>query len=267
MLNFKKLLKVSVITLAFVYCSVLAILYTQQTSLIFPAPAIDIPALPDYAQFAEMQTEDGVRLRHVRLAGDEGSPKLMFFHGNGTLAAYEIERGRILQENGFDVLLVEYRGYGGSGGIPSAEAMLKDSLEVYDWYQTSQDDWIFLYGHSLGTGMASYVASKRPVRSMVLEAPFPALSDVAASRHPIFPVRALLKHEIKSAEYLKGNDTPILIIHGKRDQVVPLKFGQALYETLDPKYSRIEIIDDAGHNDLTQKGSINLALGHFSKSF
>lgn len=267
MINFKKLIKVSVIALAFVYCAVLIILYTVQDSLLFPAPVAQINTLPEYAQFVEMQTEDGITLRHVRLRGDEGAPKLMFFHGNGTLAAYELERGRIFQENGFDVLLVEYRGYGGSGGAPSADAILKDSLEVYDWYQSTPEDWIFLYAHSLGTGVASYLSSKRPARSMVLEAPYSSLSDVAANKHPIFPVRALFKHEIKSTEYLKDNNTPVLIVHGKRDQVIPLKFGEALYDTLDRETSKIEIIDDAGHNDLTRKGSIDLALGHFSKSF
>ena len=253
--------------LAFVYLAVLAVLYFAQDNLVFPAPGAVVEVLPEDAEYAEMQTDAGAILRHVRLRGDEGAPKLMFFHGNGTVAAYEIERGRVLQENGFDVLLVEYRGYGGSGGAPSAEALLKDSLEVYDWYNEDESDWVFLYGHSLGTGIASYVASERPVRSMVLEAPYPALSDIAASKHPIFPVRTLLKHKIKPAEYLNGNETPILIVHGKRDQVIPLEFGKALYDTLDPSNARMEIIDDAGHNDLTRHGSIDMALGHFSKSF
>jgi pimeloyl-ACP methyl ester carboxylesterase len=267
MINFKKLIKAGVLSLAFLYCAVLAVLYFAQDSLVFPAPSAVVETLPDYADYAEMQTADGITLKHVRLRGDEGAPKIMFFHGNGALAAYEIERGRILQENGFDVLLVEYRGYGGSGGEPSAEALLKDSLEVYDWYKEDPSDWVFLYAHSLGTGVASYVASQRPVRSMALEAPYAVFSDVAASKHPIFPVRALFKHEINSAEYLKDNDTPVLITHGKRDQVIPLEFGKALYDSLDAENARMEVIENAGHNDLTRHGSIDLALGHFSKSF
>lgn len=267
MINFKKLIKASVISLVFVYFAVLAVLYFMQDNLVFPAPSTVVETLPDYAQFTEMKTEDGTTLRHVRLKGDEGAPKIMFFHGNGSLAAFEIERGRVLQDNGFDVLLVEYRGYGGSGGAPSAKAFLKDSLEVYDWYKEDPSDWVFLYGHSLGTGIASYVASEREVRSVVLEAPYPALSDVAASKHPIFPVRALLKHEINSAEYLMDNKTPILIVHGKNDQVIPLQFGENLYQSLDANHAKIEVIDDASHNDLIRHGSIDLALGHFSKSF
>ena len=262
-----KILKVGILILIAVYLCVLGVLYAVQDDLLFPAPNTTVESLPDYAQFSEMQTEDGETLRHVRLKGDEGAPKLMFFHGNGSLAAYEIERGRILQENGFDVLLVEYRGYGGSSGDPSADDILKDSLTVYDWYNTDNSEWVFLYGHSLGTGIASYVSANRSVKSIVLEAPYSRLSDVAASKHPIFPVRALFKHEINTIEYLKDSKTPILITHGKLDAVIPVEFGEALHQSLNSENATLNIIPDAHHNNLTRKGSIDTALGHFSKVF
>lgn len=249
-----------------VYLLIVGILYTIQSSLLFPAPSVQVNTLPAFAEFSEMETEDGVTLRHVRLRGDEGAPKVMFFHGNGTLAAYQIERGRKLHENGFDVLLVEYRGYGGSEGTPSADVLLKDSLEVYDWYKEDESDWVFLYAHSLGTGVASYLSSKRPVQSMVLEAPYTSLADVAASKYFLFPARLLIRHEINSAEYLKGTNTPILIIHGSHDVTIPLEFGEALYKSLDPKNTKMELVKNAGHN-LIPYGSIDMALAHFSKSF
>jgi len=253
--------------LACVYLLILGVLYTIQGSLIFPAPDVKVINLPTFAEFSEMKTEDGVTLRHIRLKGDEGAPKLMFFHGNGLLAAHELERGRQLQENGFDVLLVEYRGYGGSSGEPSADSILKDSLAVYDWYIKDETDWVFLYAHSLGTGVASYLSSKRPVQSMVLEAPYASLADVAASKYFLFPVKTLFKHEIGTAEYLKGTKIPILIIHGKEDKVIPLEFGEALFESLDPNNAQIKIIDSAGHNNLISHGSVDTALDHFSRSF
>jgi len=267
MLNAGKLIKVSLVLLIGVYLCTLGILYAVQDNLLFPAPSKIVENLPDGAQFAEMQTEDGKTLRHVRLEGDEGAPKVMFFHDNGSLAAAELERGRILQENGFDVLLVEYRGYGGSDGEPSSEAFLKDSLAVYDWYKSDDNDWMFLYGHSLGTGVAAYVSANRPVTSLVLEAPYTRLSDIAASKHPIFPVRMLLKHEIDTVQALKSHKTPTMVIHGKLDQVIPVSFGEALYQTLDADNAELNIIEDANHNNMVAKGSVDLALGYFSKSF
>lgn len=261
-----KLFKFPFVKLTCVYLLIVGILYTIQDSLIFPAPSAQVNNLPAFAEFSEMETEDGVTLRHVRLRGDEGAPKVMFFHGNGTLAAYQTQRARKLQENGFDVLLVEYRGYGGSEGTPSADSLLKDSLEVYDWYREDESDWVFLYAHSLGTGVASYLSSKRPVQSMVLEAPYTSLADVAASKYFLFPARLLIRHEINSAEYLQGTETPILIIHGSHDVVIPLEFGEALYKSLDPKNTKMQLVENAGHN-LIAYGSIDMALAHFSKSF
>lgn len=250
-----------------VYCLIVGVLYLVQGSLIFPAPDFKVDNLPSFAEFAEMTTEDGVVLRHVRLKAEDGAPKVMFFHGNGSLASLQLDRGRQLHDNGFDVLLVEYRGYGGSTGKPSADALLKDSLAVYDWYKKDESDWMFLYAHSLGTGIASYLSSQRPVQSMVLEAPYTSLADVAASKYFLFPARLLIKHEINTAEYLAEHKTPTLIIHGRNDFVIPLKFGEELYKGLNPKYAKMKIIEDAGHNTLPDEGSIDMALVHFSKSF
>ena len=262
-----RIIKFGLFALIGVYLCVLGLLYFAQDALLFPAPTATQENLPDYAQIAEMRTQDGNTLRHIRLASEEGAPKVMFFHGNGSLAAHELNRGRMLQENGFDVLLVEYRGYGGSTGTPSASAFLKDSLAVYDWYKSEESDWVFLYAHSLGTGIAAYVSANRPIQSMVLEAPYPALSDVAASKYPIFPVHTLFKHEIKTSEYLKDSKTPTLIIHGKQDGVIELEFGQKVFENLNPESTSMEIIEDASHNNLASKGSIDMALGHFSRAF
>lgn len=270
MINLKKLIKTGAIALVFVYLATLGVLYSVQDNLIFPAPASDVDTLPDYASFAPMQTSDGETLRHIRIRGDEGAPKVMFFHGNGSLASRELERGRQLQENGFDVLLVEYRGYGASSGTPSSEKLLQDSLETYDWFTNGETDWVFLYGHSMGTGVASHVAGNRPVTSIALEAPFTRLSDVAASKHPVFPVRSLLNHEMDSVAALantKSPVVPVMIIHGARDQVVPIEFGEALYQALDPETAKFERLDNANHNSLLANGSLDLVLGHFSKAF
>lgn len=263
----RKLLRSAIVFAVAFYFLALGALYFLQDQLVFPASGEADITLPAQASYMDMKTSDGHTLRHVRFQADEGAPKLMFFHGNGSLAPYELARGLKLFENGFDVLLVEYRGYGGSTGMPSADALLQDSVKTYDWYKGESDDWVFLYAHSLGTGVAAYLSSQREVRSMVFEAPYSSLSDVAADRYPIFPVRSLFKHEINSIENLTGSDTPILIVHGAEDGVIPIKYGKQLFESLDPKFVEWKALPDIGHNDLIQNGSVELALDHFIKSF
>jgi len=263
----KKLTKSAIVFAVALYVVALAALYFLQDGLVFPAPDVVMPELEKPAQYVEMQTSDGETLRHVRFKADEGAPKLMFFHGNGSLAAFGLARGRKLYENGFDVLLVEYRGYGGSSGTPTAAALLRDSIETYDWYKGNSEDWIFLYAHSLGTGVASYLSSKREVQSLVLEAPYSSLSDVAADRYPIFPVKALFKHEIDSTQNLIGTKLPILIIHGEQDGVIPIRYGRKLYEILNPETTEWKALSSTGHNNLVANGSVDLALDHFVKSF
>lgn len=264
---FKKLFKSAAITLVALYFCALAALYFLQDGLVFPAPDDPSIKLNGEAQYSEMTTSDGVTLRHVRFKADEGAPKLMFFHGNGSLAPYEINRGRKLFENGFDVLLVEYRGYGGSSGEPSADALLRDALETYDWYKGDSNEWVFAYAHSLGTGVASYLASQREIQSLVLEAPYASLSEIAADRYPMFPVKLLFKHEIDSVAHLSKSSVPTLVVHGEADRVIPSRYGLKLYESLDRGIADWKPLPGVGHNDLVQNGSTELALDHFIKSF
>ncbi|MDJ0613631.1 MAG: alpha/beta hydrolase [Rhizobiaceae bacterium] len=262
-----KLIQSAIVFAVAFYVLALAALYFLQDRLLFPAPHALITELPAPAEFAEMKTSDGALLRHVRFEADDGAPKLMFFHGNGSLAPYEVARGRQLHENGFDVLLVEYRGYGGSSGTPTGNDLLKDSLEVYDWYKERDDEWIFLYAHSLGTGVASYLSSQREVQSIVLEAPYSSLSDVAADRYPIFPVKALFKHEIDSGKFLQESKLPMLLLHGDQDAIIPYNYGRQLFDRLDPQTASWKLLPGIGHNNLVQNGSVDLAIDHFVKSF
>ena len=94
--------------------------------------------------------------------------------------------------SGFGLLAMSYRGYPGSGGRPSETALFSDALEIFDWLAERTSD-IVIYGESLGTGIATYAASKRPARALVLEAPFTAAVDIAATQYPWVPVGLLMR--------------------------------------------------------------------------
>jgi len=224
-------------------------------------PEVSQEALPAGVIEHQVTTADGEALKVLELKTSNTAPYILFFHGNGSLARYEIGRGQVLREAGYNVLLAEYRGYGGSSGRPSSKAILEDALLLHDWLITQGASSIYVSGHSLGTGPATYIAANREVKALALEAPYSSLADVAADRYPFAPVKLLFKHDINSAENVRLVDEPVLIMHGTRDQVIPIKFGKKLYSSAKSTDKFVEI-ESAGHG-LARYGSIDRIVDFF----
>lgn len=261
---FKFVFFLTVILLA-VYLIVLVALYTFQDRLVFPAPGKISIELPSEAEILKTEVADGIHLEHVRLPNKDGSPKVMFFHGNGSIVPYEMQRGLELHRLGFDVLLVEYRGYGGNPGQPSAADLLADSLKVHDRYVDESDSQVFLYAHSLGAGIATYIASQRKVAALALEASYASLAEVAADHYPVFPVRYLFKNEINSLSFVQNIEAPMLLIHGETDRVIPIEHGEKLFAGIKSQNKKWVQLPEAGHNNLLGYGSIERVIEFFKQ--
>ncbi|MEO0910322.1 MAG: alpha/beta fold hydrolase, partial [Pseudomonadota bacterium] len=243
------------------YMAVLAALYFLQDSLMFPAPPFERSPLPSNAVAHSIQTTDGKTLRPIELqASDAAAPYVLFFHGNGGSAERELPRASKFVNAGFNVLLAEYRGYGGSSGSPTAENLLADALLQFDWLREQTDARVYVKGHSLGSGAAMYVAANRDVRAVLLEAPYTSTKDIAQDAYPFVPVGLLFKHNIPSNEFIKDVIEPIMILHGTDDRVIPIRYGKALHE-ISKKGSFVEI-PGAGHW-LPSHGSVEMAIEFF----
>ena len=260
-----KLLKNIGLFLGSFYIIAAALLYFLQGYLLFPAPGDPQAQLPANAEYVETKMPDGVLVKHIRLRNTPDAHKIMFFHGNGSLAYHELLRGLELHQQGFDVLLAEYRGYGGSSGTPSADKLMPDAVATYDQFVSEGSQKVFLYAHSLGTGIATYLASQRKVAAIALEAPYSSTADIAAERYPIFPVRLLLRHDIASATFIQSVTAPVLMIHGEQDQVIPIGFGEKLYSSYDSTNKEWQAISQAGHNNLLSFGSIERVAQFFKR--
>ena len=244
------------------YVVVVAVLYFLQDSLVFPAPPFERRPLPSNAAALSLQTPDGETLRPIELlTSDSAAPYVLFFHGNGSSAERELSRADKFVAAGFNVLLAEYRGYGGSSGAPSAQNLIADALLQFDWLRAKTDAAIFVKGHSLGSGAGVYVAANRKVGAVLLEAPYTSTKDIATDAYPFVPVSLLFKHNIPSNEFIKDVMEPIMILHGTRDRVVPFRYGKALYETSVGNRSFVEI-PGAGHW-LPSFGSVEKAIEFF----
>lgn len=174
---------------------------------------------------------------------------ILYFGGN----AERIERNREAFARMFpgrSVYLVAYRGYGASSGEPGEAALVGDALALFDHVRSVHPGQpVSVIGRSLGSGVASQLAARRPVAALALVTPFDSMVATAQSHYPIFPVGWLLTERYDSAKALHDVRTPALIAHGGRDEIVPETNTKRLIEAL-PVPAKVVRIAAADHNDI-----------------
>ncbi|MDC6364631.1 MULTISPECIES: alpha/beta hydrolase [Flavobacteriaceae] len=198
-----------------------------------------------------LDTTDGARLNALHFHAENPKGLIIYFHGNaGNLSRW----GEIVvpfTDLGYDVLIMDYRKYGKSTGKISEKALYQDASLLYekamkDFGHTT----IIIYGRSLGTGIASQLASVKNCKLLILETPFYSLKDVADERFPFLPTKYLLKYKIPSFEFLQEVKTPIYIFHGTSDEVVSYESGKKLFESIPHNNKKMFTITNGEHNNL-----------------
>ena len=167
----------------------------------------------------------------------DSAPWLVYFHGNGENVSAYLSFTSRLYAMGVNVLMPEYRGYGESGGEPSEAGLYEDAQANYDYLiqQGVSPKNIILYGFSLGSGVATDLASRQEVGGLVLEAAFTSLPDAARAIYRVVPT-ALMSNRFDSLSKITEVDVPTLFLHSRRDLTVPFSQGQTLFETAnEPK--------------------------------
>jgi fermentation-respiration switch protein FrsA (DUF1100 family) len=196
-----------------------------------------------------MQTPDQVRLHGWWVPSPGSHLATLFLHGNAGNLTHRAAQIREIVAAGSSVLILDYRGYGRSGGWPTEKGLYTDSEAGYVYllglgYRARQ---IILHGESLGCAVAIDLASRRPCAGLVLEAPFTSASDVAATILPV--LGPALVRSYNSVSKIRWLLMPKLFMQGDRDEVVPLRLGQRLYaESQAPK--SFWVIEGAGHNNI-----------------
>lgn len=261
-----KILKSLITILVAGYLAATGYLYFFQDGMIFPAPndQIGIETDENFAQI-DIKTPDGETLFALHHPSVEGEATIIIFHGNGDAAIHQKPRGQKLIDAGFGVLLAEYRGYPGSTGTASETGLFTDARAIYDYLLEQRQQKIGLYGHSLGTGVSTYLATERDVFALVLEGPFDTLAGVAVDRYPWIPVWQLIRHKFQSDVYIKDLKSKILIMHGDLDTTVPIKHGRRLLEAA-PEGTRFVEIKGGQHSDLESFGSEENAVEFFNQA-
>jgi len=160
------------------------------------------------------------------------------------------------------IYLVNYRGYGGSSGMPNEQALYSDALHIYDSIKPKYKT-VSIIGRSLGTGIASYVASKREIDKLVLITPYDSIENIAKFRYPIFPISLILEDKFDSASKARSIKANTLIILAENDKIIPLENSKRLINSFLPSQVTVEIIKDTGHINLSHTTKFYALLKQF----
>jgi fermentation-respiration switch protein FrsA (DUF1100 family) len=226
--------------------------------LYFPAREIaESPANAGLA-FRELaiDTEDGERLHGWWIGGRAPSlGHLLFCHGNGGNVGDRIDHVRLLATAGFDVLLFDYRGYGSSTGKPNEDGTYRDARAARAALlrQDEVEEARVLYlGESLGGAVALALARENPPAGLILQSTFTSVRDMGRLHYPFIP-SAVVPDAYPSIRLIRDLRVPLLVLHGERDDIVPLSSGEALFEAA-PGPKRMHVFRGLGHNDLVPLG-------------
>ena len=189
---------------------------------------------------------DGTRLHAWHVPGQ--GPLLIYFGGNAEEVSWMLERAG--ETPGAGWLLVDYRGYGSSAGTPSEKTLVADALVWFDLATALpgvDKERILAFGRSLGSGVAVQLAAQRPVRALILVAPYDSLAAVARHYYWYLPVDWMLRHRFDSDLLAPGLKQPLLALIAERDEVIPPAHAEALFKAWGGPKRRV-LLAGAGHN-------------------
>jgi fermentation-respiration switch protein FrsA (DUF1100 family) len=215
------------------YATVVVGLFFGQRKILFRCDAaeVDPATIGLEAEIVRLKTEDGERLLAWRISPAPGRPLILYFHGNAGGLDLRVERFRAMAKAGMGLLAIEYRGYASSTGSPSERGLKLDGEAAYAAAIASgvAPERIVPLGESLGSGVAVALAARHKVGALVLDSPYSSIVDVAAAAYWFAPVRALLRDPFRNDLLIGSVTAPTLIVHGTKDAVVPIRFGEKLF--------------------------------------
>ncbi len=200
----------------------------------------------------QLRTSDGLRLNAwYHPNRNKSMPTIVYFHGNYGYFAQRANRIEPYIKAGYGLLLLSYRGYGGSEGSPTEQGLYRDGRAAIDFLKSKniKPECMVLYGVSIGTGVAVQMAIEYPVGALILQSSFTSLVDLGNKHYFILPMSVIIKDRFNSLSKIDKVFEPKLFIHGKKDSVIPFSLGRQLFDKArSPK--RLLVYPLSGHNDL-----------------
>ncbi len=196
----------------------------------------------------KIKTKDNIELLswyHSKKISDYKT--ILFLHGNAGSLENRIHKINHFKDMNINFLLMSWRGFNGNKGKPTEQGLYEDARSALGWLASKgvKENNIIIYGESLGTGVAIEIAQNKNFAGIILESPFTSMIAVGKNIYPYLPVKYLLKDKYESDKKIKNINCPILIMHGKIDNIVPFHMGRKMYELAnEPKYFYFSEYDD-----------------------
>ena len=255
--------------------AVLTLIWLGQRRLIyFPdtsSPSLDRAGLAT-AEAVTFVTSDGLRLSAWFITGTGSSPRptVIVFSGNAGHREYRVPLAAALRSHGLNVLLTDYRGYGGNPGTPTEDGLAADARAARAYVLTRPDvdvTRVVYFGESLGGAVAVGLAVEHQPAALILRSPFASLTLVGQHHYPMLPVALLLRDRYPSIDRAPRIQCPVLVIAGTRDLVIPTGHTRRLYDAIVASKTFVEI--GADHNDaalLDGMEMMNAIIGFIAKA-
>ena len=235
--------------LLLIYVGITVVIYFYQRKLLYHpfSPQITGKGLIHNFETINFKTSDNFELKGWFHLKNSNKKTILFLHGNAGNLDNRIDKLNFLGNMDINFLIISWRGYSGNPGNPSETGLYKDALGGIEWLNKKgiSNDRIILYGESLGTAIATEVAQNENFAGIILEAPFTSMVDMGQKIYPIFPVKFLLKDKYESKNKIKNIKSPILVLHGRKDKIVPFYMGEKIFEMANsPKFKYFTDLDD-----------------------
>lgn len=235
------------------YIILLIIAYLVQERFIFKPEKLSQNFQYKYdAPFRELffDVEPGVRINGLHFHVEKPFGLILYFHGNSRSIKGWAKYATDFFRYKYDVVLVDYRGFGKSTGKRSEKDMLNDMQFVYNKLtETYQENHIIVYGRSLGSGFAAHLASENKPRYLILDAPYYSFKKVVERFLPMLPIKFVLRFHMRTDKWLPNVNCHTYILHGTKDWLIPIRNSEKL-QALNPRKVTLIRIEDGGHNNL-----------------
>ena len=237
----------SFLILLFLYIFVIIFLFFYQRKLLYHPSEnnyLDETSLNHNIEKKFIQSENKLVSWYFEKNSDYKT--ILFFHGNAGKLDNRVYKLNELSKLEINYLIIAYRGFSGNEGKPTESGLYEDAKSAKIWLNNNgvKDKDIILYGESLGTAVAVDLASKHTFAGIILESPFTSMTRLAQKYYPIFPVKIILKDKFDSINKIQKINSPLLVMHGEEDTIVPFSMGVEIFEKSNTQKSKYFIKND-----------------------
>ena len=246
-----KIFYVSILIFFVIYIIILIYVYIFQRNLLYHPLVNGYQSDKTDFIYEEVfiKNNEGIKLKAWLHKKDLNNKKtLLFFHGNAGELSNRNYKLNKLSKLDINFLIIAWRGFSGNPGKPTEQGLYEDARSALNWLKIKgvKEKNIILYGESLGTAVAIETAQNKNLAGIILESPFTSMIELGQKYYPFLPVKFLLKDKYETEKKLSNINSPLLVLHGRLDTIVPFFMGKKIFEKANsPKFKYF--IDDDDH--------------------